>query len=59
MTVYINTEPGSSILQVQSTDLNSENIGDIKYSIISRAEGYYGFYWTGRTSQGLSGSQSV
>ena len=31
-------EPGSSILQVEATDLDSENNGDIEYSIIGEAE---------------------
>ena len=37
-------EPGSSILQVEATDLDSENNGDIEYSINSEAEEYFGIY---------------
>ena len=40
-------EPGSSILQVEATDLNSENNGDIEYSIIGEAEEYFGIYSNG------------
>ena len=34
--------PGSSILQVEATDLDSENNGDIEYSIIGEAEEFFG-----------------
>ena len=37
-------EPGSSILQVEATDLDSETNGDIEYSINSEAEEYFGIY---------------
>ena len=40
-------EPGSSILQVEATDLDSENNGDIEYSIIGEAEEYFGIYSNG------------
>ena len=39
--------PGSSILQVEATDLDSENNGDIEYSIIGEAEEYFGIYNNG------------
>ena len=38
---------GSSILQVEATDLDSENNGDIEYSIIGEAEEYFGIYSNG------------
>lgn len=34
--------PGSSIMQVEATDLDSENNGDIEYTIIGEAEQYFG-----------------
>ena len=37
-------EPRSSILQVEVTDLNSKNNGNIEYSIIGGAEEYFGIY---------------
>ena len=37
-------EPGSSILQVEATDLNTENNRDIEYSINNRAKEYFGIY---------------
>ena len=40
-------EPGSSILQVEATDLDSENNGDIEYSINNRAKEYFGIYSNG------------
>ena len=40
-------EPGSSILQVEATDLDSENNGDIEYSIIGEAEEYFGIFSNG------------
>ena len=40
-------EPGSSILQVEATDLDSENNGDIEYSIIGEVEEYFGIYSNG------------
>ena len=37
-------EPGSSILQVEATDLDSETNRDIEYCINSAAEEYFGIY---------------
>ena len=45
--VVKDAEPGSSILQVEATDLDSENNGDIEYSIIGEAEEYFGIYSNG------------
>ena len=45
--VVKDAEPGSSILQVEATDLNSENNGDIEYSILSEAEEYFSIYSNG------------
>ena len=39
--------PGSSIMQVEATDLDDENNGDIEYSIIGEAEQYFGVYNNG------------
>ena len=47
--VVKDAEPGSSILQVEATDLNSENNRHIEFSIISRVGEYFG----------INGSQSV
>ena len=44
MEVTEDAEPGSSNLQVEATDLDSEISGDIEYSIISEAEEYFGIY---------------
>ena len=41
------TPPGSSILQLEATDLDSENNGDIEYSIIGEADEYFGIYNNG------------
>ena len=44
MEVTEDAEPGSSILQVEATDLDSEISGDIEYSILSEAEEYFVIY---------------